>query len=286
MLRRGHAPPRGGVLRNEHGRPDPRPIAQPRTRVSLRWSQWPRSSYPAQPARLAPAPHTWSVPSDFVVPAAFPTRSARSSDSPVGGDAAGGHRLGGRLSPTRLPSERPAARAERLVAQAHRFLEKGFYLFRSSNIRHRGPRRPRRAVRAASGRDSPTHGTNGWNYDIGPDSIVAWLEVLERDHVRLTGWVDWWRPVRSTTTTRRAGPAVLRVLPRRSEPGNETVDAWRASSESRSSSIVGGLDGRAAIVVAFALILVGYIAISPCCAAFRRRPPTATGRSRTRGPGS
>ncbi len=36
-------------------------------------------------------------------------------------------------------------------------------------------------------------GTNGWNYDIGPDSIVAWLRALERDHpFVLTGiGFDW-----------------------------------------------------------------------------------------------
>ena len=36
-------------------------------------------------------------------------------------------------------------------------------------------------------------GTNGWNYGIGPDSIVAWLRALERDHAFvLTGMgFDW-----------------------------------------------------------------------------------------------
>jgi uncharacterized protein DUF4253 len=31
-------------------------------------------------------------------------------------------------------------------------------------------------------------GTNGWNYDIGPDSVAAWLRALERDQpFALTG---------------------------------------------------------------------------------------------------
>jgi len=40
----------------------------------------------------------------------------------------------------------------------------------------------------------PTHGTNGWNYGIGPDSIVACCGRSNVTSVRLTGMgFDWWR---------------------------------------------------------------------------------------------
>jgi hypothetical protein len=90
----------------------------------------------------------------------------------------------------------PAARAVGLVAAAQaRFIEKGFYLFRSEQ--HSGIQgQPDRV--ALFPRSDPYEilhlmGTNGWNYGIGPDSIVAWLRALERDHpFILTGMgFDW-----------------------------------------------------------------------------------------------
>ncbi len=97
------------------------------------------------------------------------------------------------------------SRAEGLIAGAQqRFVDQGFYLFRSQqNFGVRG--QPDHV--ALFPRSDPYEilrlmGTNGWNYDIGPDSIVAWLRALERDHpFVLTGigfdWVEgrlycWW----------------------------------------------------------------------------------------------
>ena len=90
----------------------------------------------------------------------------------------------------------PAAWAERLVAMAQpRFLEQGFYLFRAEQHFGIGRRSDRVALFPRSDRYEILRlvGTNGWNYDIGPDSIVAWLPVLERDHpFVLTGMgFDW-----------------------------------------------------------------------------------------------
>ncbi|MGH7676561.1 MAG: DUF4253 domain-containing protein [Gemmatimonadales bacterium] len=78
----------------------------------------------------------------------------------------------------------PQADAEKLVRTLQaRFLDRGFFLFRHEQHF------------AIDGKPDevgllPTPdvydvlvlmGTNGWNYDIGPDSIVAWLRALERE---------------------------------------------------------------------------------------------------------
>ena len=65
-----------------------------------------------------------------------------------------------------------------------RFLEKGFYLFRSDQ--HFGiaghPDRVALFPRSDHYEILRLMGTNGRNYDIGPDSVIAWLRTLERDH--------------------------------------------------------------------------------------------------------
>src|SRR5204862_414942 len=75
------------------------------------------------------------------------------------------------------------------------FLEKGFYLFRSEQHFGIAGHRDRVALFPRSDRDEILRlmGTNGWNYDIGPDSVIAWLRTLERDHpFVLTGiGFDW-----------------------------------------------------------------------------------------------
>ena len=82
-----------------------------------------------------------------------------------------------------------------MAAAQPRFLEKGFYLFRSEQHFGIAGHRDRVALFPRSDRDEILRlmGTNGWNYDIGPDSVIAWLRTLERDHpFVLTGiGFDW-----------------------------------------------------------------------------------------------
>ena len=113
-----------------------------------------------------------------------------------GGDLAGLESVGHSLLTEGFAVSVPSARAERLVAAAQpRFLEKGFYLLCSEQHFGIAGRSDRVALFPRSDRYEILRlmGTNGWNYDIGPDSIVAWLRVLERDHpFVLTGMgFDW-----------------------------------------------------------------------------------------------
>ena len=90
----------------------------------------------------------------------------------------------------------PSARAERLVTAAQpRFLEEGYYLFRSEQHFGIGGQADGVALfpRSDAYEILRLMGTNGGNYDIGPDSIVAWLKALARDHpFVLTGMgFDW-----------------------------------------------------------------------------------------------
>ncbi|HXL34785.1 MAG TPA: DUF4253 domain-containing protein [Gemmatimonadales bacterium] len=179
--------------------PDPRPIAQPRTRVSLRWVVavaiivYLLTQFGSRMLRTS-----WTLPADFVVPAAFPD-AVRALERLAGGKATplvGTDSVGDSLRTEGFAVSVPSARAERLVSAAQpRFLEKGYYLFRSEQHFGIGGHADRVALFP---RGDPYEilrlmGTNGWNYDIGPDSIVAWLKALERDHpFVLTGMgFDW-----------------------------------------------------------------------------------------------
>ncbi len=179
--------------------PDPRPIAQPRTRVSLRWVVavaivvYFLTQFGSRVLRTS-----WTVPADFVVPAAFPD-AVRALERLAGGKATplvGTDSVGDSLRTEGFAVSVPSARAERLVSAAQpRFVEKGYYLFRSEQHFGIGGHADRVALFP---RGDPYEilrlmGTNGWNYGIGPDSIVAWLKALERDHsFVLTGMgFDW-----------------------------------------------------------------------------------------------
>jgi hypothetical protein len=188
--------------------PDPRPIAQPRT--------------------------SWTPPSDFVVPAAFPD-SVRALERLAGGKAmplVGIDSVGDSVVTAGFAVNVPAARAERLVAAAQpRFLEKGFYLFRSEQHFGIGGRPDRVALFPRSDRYEILRlmGTNGWNYDIGPDSIVAWLRALERDHpFVLTGMGFDWVEGRFRSAIGDADGLARRFYafcPDVVDQGTETVDA-------------------------------------------------------------
>ena len=146
------------------------------------------------------APHTARarLPAGFSVPADFPgavralERLADANSEPLVVQDSTGQNV--RTSGVVVPAD--AKRAEALVDAAQdTFLAQGFYLFRVAQ--HFGinghpdtlalyPTRDRYAILLLVG-------TNGANYDIGPDSIVAWLSALQRDQpFVLTGiGFDW-----------------------------------------------------------------------------------------------
>jgi len=86
-----------------------------------------------------------------------------------------------------------AAAVQRAAPAAHpRFLEKGFYLFRSEQHFGIAGHPDRVALFPRSDRYEILRlmGTNGWNDGIGPDSIVAWLRALERFYAFCPDVVD------------------------------------------------------------------------------------------------
>jgi len=215
--------------------PDPRPIAQPRTRVSLRCLVavaiivYLLTQFGSRVLRTS-----WTLPADFVVPAAFPD-AVRALERLAGGKATplvGTDSVGDSLRTEGFAVSVPSARAERLVSAAQpRFLEKGYYLFRSEQHFGIGGHADRVALFP---RSDPYEilrlmGTNGWNYDIGPDSIVAWLKVLERDHpFVLTGMGFDWVEGQFRSAIRDANALARRFYafcPDVVSQGTETVEA-------------------------------------------------------------
>jgi hypothetical protein len=168
--------------------PDPRPIAQPRTRVSLGWVAavavivFLVTQLDSRVRRTS-----WTLPSDFAAPTAFPD-AVRALEQLAGGKATplvGIDSVGDSVATEGFAVNVPPARAERLVAAAQaRFLERGFYLFRSEQHFGIAGHPDRVALFPRSDRYEILRliGTNGWNYNIGPDSVTAWLRTLERDH--------------------------------------------------------------------------------------------------------
>ena len=246
MLRRWRIRRRAAAILRELNMagPDPRPIAQPRTRVSLRWVAvaailvFLLNQLGSRLLRT-----TWSVPSDFVVPAAFPDavgvleRLAGAKATPlVGLDS-----VGDSVVTEGFAVSVPPARAERLVAAAQpRFLEKGFYLFRSEQHFGIAGHPDRVALFPHSDRYEILRlmGTNGANYGIGPDSIVAWLRALERDHAFvLTGMGFDWVEGRFRSAISDADALARRFYafcPDIVDQGTETLDALvRELRESR-----------------------------------------------------
>lgn len=132
-------------------------------------------------------PADFAVPADFVDAVGALERLTQAPARPlVGVDPSGGERVtGGRAF------HLPEADAEKLVRTLQaRFLEREFYLFRHEH--HFGINGEPDELGLPPTRDPyevlTLMGTNGWNYDIGPDSIVTWLRTLEREQAfALTG---------------------------------------------------------------------------------------------------
>jgi len=137
MLRRRRLRRRASAILEELNMagPDPRPIAHPRTRMSLGWVAAVAiivffvTQLDSRVRRTS-----WTLPSDFAAPAAFPD-AVRALEQLAGGKATplvGIDSVGDSVTTGGFAVNVPPARAERLVAAAEpRFLEKGFYLFRS-----------------------------------------------------------------------------------------------------------------------------------------------------------
>ena len=221
---------------------DAHPIPAPRRRPSLAWPAFILAAallfYFGGPLLTSCPPFHSSdqvrIPADFVVPADFPgavhalERLAGATASPLTGTD-----TLGRVVPTPgFAVDARAARAEGLVAAAQqRFLDRGFYLFRSEQ--HFGIRNEPDRI-ALFPRADPFEilrlvGTNGANYGIGSDSIVAWLRALGRDQpFVLTGIGFDWVEGRFTTDLRDAAALARRFYsfcPDIVDQGTETIAA-------------------------------------------------------------
>src|SRR2546422_6519524 len=109
--------------------------SQPRTRVSLGWMAAVAIIVFFVTQLGSRVRHTsWTLPSNFAAPAAFPD-AVRALEQLAGGKATplvGIDSVGDSVDTEGFAVSVPPARAERLVAAAQpRFLERGFYLFRS-----------------------------------------------------------------------------------------------------------------------------------------------------------
>jgi uncharacterized protein DUF4253 len=158
------------------------------------------------------------LPASFAVPADFPgavtalERLAGASATPLVVQDSLGNTV--RTDGVIVPVE--GKRAEGLVAAAQdSFLARGFYLFRVVQNFGAGGRPDTLALYPSPDRYAILRlvGTNGANYQIGPDSIVAWLKALERDQpFVLTGiGFDW---VGGRFTTPLTDPGALALAQR------------------------------------------------------------------------
>jgi len=237
MLRRWRIRRRAAAILQELNMagPDPRPIAQPRTRVSLAWvAAVAIAVFLVTQLGSRGRRTSWTLPSDFAAPAAFPD-AVRALERLAGGKATplvGIDSLGDSVSTEGFAVNVPPARAERLVAAAQpRFLEQGFYLFRAEQHFGIAGQSDRVALFPRSDRYEILRvmGTNGWNYNIGPDSVTAWLRALERDHpFVLTGMGFDWVEGRFRSAVGDADALARRFYafcPDIVDQGTETVDA-------------------------------------------------------------
>ncbi|HKW39691.1 MAG TPA: DUF4253 domain-containing protein [Gemmatimonadales bacterium] len=235
---------RGAALLRELGMEgrDPHPIAQPRSKMSVAWI-----------AALAVAVlivtrlgsglvrrlstltrSTVALPADFTVPNDF-AGAVRALEQLAGSTAtplAGRDSLGDSTVTEGFAVGVPSNRSEALVdAVQSRFLEKGFYLFRAEQ--HFGIQG--RADRVALfPRPDPYEilrlmGTNGANYGIGSDSIVAWLRAVQREQPFILTGIDFdWVEGRFTGVIRdpaRLAKWFYTFCPDIVEQGTGNVDA-------------------------------------------------------------
>jgi len=153
----------------------------------------------------APQTARMRLPAGFTVPTDFPgavralERLADANSEPLVVQDSLGKNV--RTTGVVVPAE--AKRAEALVEAAQdQFLAQGYYLFRVAQHFGINGRPDTLALYPSRDRYAIVRlvGTNGANYDIGPDSIVAWLTALEREQpFVLTGIGFDWMSGRFTT---------------------------------------------------------------------------------------
>jgi uncharacterized protein DUF4253 len=222
---------------------DVHPIEQPRTRISLAWIVAIAGAVLVLNRCGSDVVHrlgtfargaTRHLPADFVVPDEFHA-AVHTLERLVGATArplAGMDSLGDSIATEGFAVNVVSDWAESFVAGAQpRFLAKGFYLFRAEQHFGIGGRPDRVALFP---RRDPYEilrlmGTNGANYAIGSDSIVAWLRGLERDQpFILTGMAFDWVEGRFTSPIRDPAALARRFstfCPDIVEQGTGTVDA-------------------------------------------------------------
>ncbi len=121
------------------------------------------------------------------------------------------------------------ARARAAVAALRRKLGGGYVVLRTEQGFGRAPDRVS-VVRAGNAYEV-LHliGTNGWNYDIGPDSVVAWLRGWDQAvGLTIVGAGNDWLEARIERPPADMLPfarAVYRFCPDVVEQGTETVEA-------------------------------------------------------------
>ena len=223
--------------------PDPHPIAPPRTRISFAWiaaiaaavfivnrcgSDVLRRFGTRRRSATLRLPADVVVRDDFHAAVRTLERLAGATATPL----AGLDSVGDSTVTEGFAVDVPSDQAEAFVAAAQpRFLDKGFYLFRAEQHFGIGGRRDRVALFP---RRDPYEilrlmGTNGANYAIGSDSIVAWLRALERDQPFILTGIDFdW--VEGRFTARIRDPAALArrfyaFCPDIVEQGTGSVDA-------------------------------------------------------------
>jgi hypothetical protein len=159
--------------------------------VHPRFLGGPASRQLLAPARFRPPP-AFEMPSDFAGAVRALESLAGAGATPLVVQDSLGNPV--RTDGVVVPVE--AKRAEALIAAVQdRFVSRGFYLFRLAQQFGAAGRPDTMALYPSRDRYVILRlvGTNGANYGIGPDSIVAWLEALERQQpFVLTGiGFDW-----------------------------------------------------------------------------------------------
>jgi hypothetical protein len=181
--------------------PDERPIPAPKRRDQLVWNMLfliaaallyllVRNAGGPVASSVAPfvMPAEFSVPPDFAGAVRALERLSGDSAQPlVGMDQSGNER------PTAGVSVRVHGGDELVTAAQDSFLARGFYLFLALKNYGTGPDEVGLFPRRDRYEIIRLIGTNGWNVDVGPDSIVAWLQALEKvQPFVLTGIGDDW----------------------------------------------------------------------------------------------
>lgn len=132
-------------------------------------------------AGVPPRTAAFTMPAEFTVPRDF-AGAVRALER-LSGDSAQplvGTDEGGNDRPMPGVSVRVMGGKALVAAAQNSFLSRGFYLFVAEHNYGAAPDEVGLFPRVDRYEIVKLIGTNGWNFDIGPDSIVAWLRSLEK----------------------------------------------------------------------------------------------------------